>query len=147
MTSQDYSLAFAVDQTPQEAFEAINDVRSWWSGEIAGDTTQPGGEFSYRVAGVHYSRQRITESIPGKKVVWHVTEARLDSANEKEEWKGTDLVFEIERQGARTEVRFTHKGLASAFECYQQCSSAWGMLVNGNLRRRIVTGQPQSSPW
>jgi len=145
--SEQIALAFTVDQTPQEAFQAINDVRSWWSGEVEGDTVKSGGEFSYRVAGVHYSRQKITESIPGKKVVWHVTEAKLDFVKDKDEWKGTDIVFEIAKKGAKTEVRFTHKGLASAFECYKDCSNAWGMLVNGNLRRRIATGKPQPSPW
>ncbi len=143
----DYTLAFTVDQTPQEAFRAINDVRGWWSGEVEGDTSQLGGEFSYRVAGVHYSKQKITESVPGKKVAWHVTDAQLEFVKDKSEWKGTDIVFEIAKQGAKTEVRFTHKGLASAFECYTNCSNAWGMLVNGNLRKLIATGKPQPSPW
>ena len=147
MTTQDYSLAFTVDQSPEEAFDAINDARSWWSGEIEGDTVKPGGEFSYRVAGVHYSKQKITESVPGKKVVWHVTAAELAFVKDRDEWTGTDIVFEIAKKGAKTEVRFTHKGLVSAFECYNDCSNAWGTLVNGNLRQRIATGRPQPSPW
>lgn len=147
MKNHDYSLSFTVDQTPQEAFAAINDVRSWWSGEIGGDTAKLGSEFSYRVPGIHYSRQKITESVPGKKVAWHVTDAKLDFVRDHQEWKGTDIVFEIADKGGKTEVRFTHKGLASHFECYENCSAAWGMLVNGNLRRRIATGEPQPSPW
>jgi hypothetical protein len=147
MRSKDYTLAFTVDQTPEEALQAINDVRSWWSGDVEGDTATLGGEFTYRVAGVHYSVQKITELALGKKVVWHVTDARLEFVKDKEEWRGTDIVFEIGRKGAKTEVQFTHKGLASAFECYGDCSNAWGMLVNGNLRRRIATGKPQPSPW
>jgi hypothetical protein len=147
MSSKDFTLAFTVDQTPEEAFQAINDVRSWWSGAVEGDTAKLGSEFSYRVAGVHYSMQKITESAPGKKVVWHVTDARLEFVKDKDEWKGTDILFEIARKGAKTQVRFTHRGLASAFECYKDCSNAWGKLVNGSLRRRIATGQPQPSPW
>ncbi len=91
--------------------------------------------------------QKITESVPGRKVVWHVTEAELAFVKDKDEWKGTDIVFEIAKKGAKTEVRFTHKGLVSAFECYKDCSNAWGTLVNGNLRRRIASGKPQPSPW
>jgi len=147
MSSKDFSLAFTVDQTSEQAFQAINDVPSWWSGDVEGDTTQLGGEFSYRVEGAHYSKQKIIESVPGKKVVWQVTDAKLEFVKGKDEWKGTDIVFEIARKGAKTEVRFTHKGLASAFECYKDCSNAWGLLVNGNLRRRIATGKPQPSPW
>jgi len=147
MSSKDYSLAFTVEQTPEQAFQAINDVPSWWSGEVEGDTVKPGSEFSYRVAGAHYSRQKITESVPGKKVVWQVTDARLEFAKHKDEWKGTHIVFDIAKKGDKTEVRFTHKGLVSAFECYKDCSNAWGALVNGNLQKRIATGQPQPSPW
>lgn len=147
MESQSFTTAFTVDQSPEEVFQAINDVPSWWSGEVEGDSARLGGEFSYRVEGAHYSRQKITESVPGKRVVWHVTDARLEFVQDKDEWKGTDIVFEIARKGTRTELRFTHQGLASGFECYTDCSNAWGLLVNGNLKRRIATGEPQPSPW
>jgi hypothetical protein len=44
-------------------------------------------------------------------------------------------------------VSFTHKGLKSNFECYDGCSNAWGLLVQGNLRNLIKTGKDQPSPW
>jgi hypothetical protein len=147
MRTQDFTTTFSVDQTPQQVFDAINDVRGWWSGEVEGGTEKLGDEFTYRVEGAHYSKQRITETIPGKKIVWHVLEARLGFVKDESEWQGTDIVFEITKKGDKTELRFTHKGLAPAFECYESCSSAWGMLVNGNLRRLIATGKPQPSPW
>jgi hypothetical protein len=147
MRTQDFTTTFTVDQTPQQIFDAINNVRGWWSGEVEGGTEKLGDEFTYRVQGAHYSKQRITEIIPGKKIVWHVLEADLSFVKDKGEWKGTDIAFEIAKQGSMTEVRFTHKGLAPAFECYESCSSAWSMLVNANLRRLIATGKPQPSPW
>lgn len=147
MSSKDYSLTFTVDQTPQQVFDAINNVPGWWSGEVKGGTTKVGDEFAYSVAGAHYSKQKITESVPGKKVVWHITDAKLESAKDKGEWKGTDIVFEIAQKTDKTELRFTHKGLTSAFECFDSCSNAWGLLVNGNLRRLIATGKDQPSPW
>jgi len=147
MSSQDFTTTFTVDQTAQQVFDAINDVRGWWSGEVEGGTGKLGDEFTYRVDGAHYSKQKITEAVPGKKIVWHVLEARLGFVKDKSEWKGTNIVFDIAKHGSKTEVRFTHKGLAPAFECYENCSSAWGMLVNGNLRRLIATGKPQPSPW
>jgi Activator of Hsp90 ATPase homolog 1-like protein len=147
MSKQNFTVAFSVDQTPEEAFNAINNARGWWSGEIDGDTARLGAEFTYRVGDVHRSKQKITEFVPGKKIVWHVLDAHLSFVKDKSEWKGTDIVFEIAKKGAKTEVRFTHEGLVSAYECYKDCSNAWGMLVNGNLRKLIATGKPQPSPW
>ncbi len=147
MKNQNYTTVFSVDQTPIKVFDSINNVRGWWSGEVKGDTDKLGAEFTYQVGSVHRSTQKITELIPGKKVVWHVSEARLNFTKDKSEWKGTDIVFEIAKKGAKTEVHFTHKGLVPAFECYNDCSNAWGMLINGNLRKLIDTGKPQPSPW
>jgi uncharacterized protein YndB with AHSA1/START domain len=147
MSEQNFTVAFSVDQTPEEVFDAISNVRGWWAGEIIGDTNKLGAEFTYRVPDAHRSKQKITEFVPGKKVVWHVLDAHLSFVKDKDEWKGTDIVFEIAKKGDKTELRFTHRGLATAYECYKECSNAWGTLVNGNLRRLITTGKDQPSPW
>ena len=147
MDDGSYTIAFMVDQSPQEAFAAINQVRDWWSGEIAGLSDKVGETFSYKVAGIHYSEQMISELIPGSKVVWLVTDAELTFLKDKREWIGTEIVFEIARKGDKTELRFTHRGLVPDFECHEACSNAWGLLVGGNLRALIATGLPQPSPW
>ena len=143
MNKDSFTTSFTVDQTPEEAFAAINNVRGWWSGEVIGDTGRPGAEFTYRYQNMHKSTQQITEFVPDKKVVWHVTDAELTFIKDKTEWIGTEIVFEISRKGGKTELRFTHVGLVPAFECYGGCSSAWGALVDGNLRNLIATGEDQ----
>jgi hypothetical protein len=95
MSDQNYTTAFLVDQTPEEVFAAINNVRGWWSGEIEGDTDKLGAEFTYRVPDVHYSKQKITEFIPGKKVVWHVLDSDISYVQVKTEWNDTKISFEI----------------------------------------------------
>jgi hypothetical protein len=62
---------------------------------------------------------------------------------DKNEWTGTDIVFDISAKDGKTEVRFTHSGLAPEIECYGSCSNAWGMLIGGNLRNLISTGKHQ----
>lgn len=143
MKSENFTATFSVDQTPKQAFDAINNVRGWWSGEVGGETDQVGAEFTYRYKDVHRTTQKITELVPCKKVVWHVTESDLSFVKEKDEWTGTDIIFDISSRDGKTEVRFTHVGLAPQNECYGNCSNAWGVLIKGNLRNLIVTGKNQ----
>jgi hypothetical protein len=143
LSDQDYGTAFMVDETPEEVFAAINNVRAWWSGEIDGSTDRLGAEFTYRYKDVHRTTQKITEFVPGKKVVWHVLDAQLTFVKDKTEWNGTDIVFEITRKDEKTEVRFRHVGLVPAFECYGGCSGAWGFYINDSLRSLITTGKGQ----
>jgi hypothetical protein len=146
MPSQNYTTTFAVDQTPEEAFAAIIDVRGWWSGEIEGSTDHLGEEFIYRYRDVHYSKQRITELVPGQRVVWHVLDAYLNFTEDPDEWVGTDVTFEVARHGDQTEVSFSHLGLVPEFECYETCSNAWGFYINSSLRNLITTGHGAPNP-
>jgi len=143
MSKQDYTTGFLVDQTPNAVFDAINNVRGWWSGEIAGTTDKLGAEFTYRVPGVHFCRMKITEFIPGKRIVWHVLESDISYAKARTEWDDTKIRFEISRKVGRTRVDFTHVGLVPTDECYGACSNAWAKLVNGSLRELITTGKDQ----
>jgi hypothetical protein len=138
---QNFSTAFTVDQTPEEAFTAIKNVRGWWSGEIEGGTGDLGDEFTYRYKDVHYSKQKITELIPAKKIVWQVLDSFLKFTKDKTEWNGTEIIFELFKKGDKTEVRFTHVGLVPESECFNACSNAWSFYTNGSLRSLIATGK------
>jgi hypothetical protein len=146
MKDQNFTATFTVDQTPEEAFTAINNVRGWWSGEIQGHTDKLGDEFTYRYQNVHRSKQKITELVPGKKVVWHVLDGYLKFTQDETEWTGTDITFDISKKGAKTEVRFTHVGLVPEFECFDKCSNAWGFYIKDSLRNFITTGKGQPNP-
>ncbi len=139
---QDYAITLLVDNTPEEAFAAINNARGWWSEEIEGRTDEL-GEFRYHYKDIHRSTIRVAELIPGKKVVWHVVDNYFNFVKDKSEWKDTDIIFEIAKKGDKTEVRFTHAGLVPAYECYGVCSDAWGIYINGSLRSLINTGKGQ----
>ena len=94
-----YRVSYLVDNSPEEVFDAINNVRGWWSQAIEGDTDRLGAEFHYHYQDVHRSSFKITEFLPGKKVVWHVLDNYFNFIKDKNEWIGTDVVFEIERKG------------------------------------------------
>lgn len=138
MDKQGYTTSFTVDQSPDEVFKAINNVRGWWDGDIEGRTDCLGAVFTYRYKDFHRSTHKITEFVPGKKVVWHTTDASINFVKDKTEWNGTVIFFEIAKKGDKTELRFTHIGLVPAIECYGGCSGAWGSYINESLRNLIT---------
>jgi hypothetical protein len=146
MNDKSFTTVFSVDQTPETVFEAIQNVRGWWSGEVEGGTEKLGDEFTYRYKNVHYSKQKLVEVIPGKRVVWLVLDAYLQFTEDKSEWSGTKICFDISRKGDKTEVRFTHVGLAREQECFDACSSAWSFYINDSLRALITGGRGQPNP-
>ena len=143
MNNRNYTITLTVNQAPEEAFAAINNVRGWWSEEIEGSTDKPGAEFKYHFKDIHRCKLKITELIPGKRVVWHVLDNDFNFTKDKTEWKGTDIVFEISKKGDKAEIHFTHVGLVPEYECYDACSEGWGFYINSSLRDLITKGKGQ----
>jgi hypothetical protein len=141
MNEPSYTATIVVDRTPDEAFAAITDVRGWWSRDIDGRTDELGAEFTYRAEDVHRSTMRIVELVPGERVVWLCLDNHFSFTNDKTEWIGTTISFEISRVGDRTRVRFTHLGLVPDYECFNVCSNAWGGYITSSLKNLIATGQ------
>jgi len=80
MSKQHYTTRFSVDQSPEQVFDAINNVRGRWSGEISGRTDKLGAEFTYRYQDLHRSTQKITELVPGQ-------EGRLARPGRKDQFR------------------------------------------------------------
>lgn len=140
MKKQDFTTTILVDQTPEEAFHAIGNVRAWWSGEIEGATAELGDEFTYRYAAFHYSKQKLVAVVPGKRIVWLVTESSINFVADRNEWTGTKVIFDIFEKDGKTEIRFTHEGLIPRKECFDACSNAWTGYISDSLRNFISAG-------
>jgi uncharacterized protein YndB with AHSA1/START domain len=141
MSKQDMTFSLTVDQTPEQVFAAVADVRGWWPGKFTGESDRLGAEFTYRYQDMHRSIQRVTEWVPGKRVVWHVTDSHLSFLEKKDEWTGTDIVFDIARKGGKTVLSFTHVGLMPGVECYEACLEGWGFCLEKSLYKLVTTGQ------
>jgi Activator of Hsp90 ATPase homolog 1-like protein len=145
MTEHSYTTTLSINASPDAVFAGITNPRGWWSESIVGATDTLGGEFEYRYKNLHRSTQRITELVPGAKVVWHVADAALSFVANKGEWTGTDIVFEVAPKSGKTELRFTHRGLVPTCECYGDCSGAWGSYL-ASLRDLITCGAGKPDP-
>jgi Activator of Hsp90 ATPase homolog 1-like protein len=141
MTTTDFTTTILIDQTPQEAFNAINNVRGWWSEEIEGSTDKLNDEFKYHYEDVHRCQIKLIEVVPNKKVVWLVQENYFNFTQDKTEWTGTKMIFDISRKDNKTEIRFTHLGLVPEYECYNACREGWTHYIQNSLQSLITTGK------
>ena len=142
MQNKSYTASIELAQSPTEVFNRMNDVSKWWSKEFTGNSTKLNDEFVIRFRDVHYSKQKLIEVIPDKKVVWLVTDSKITwIENNKEEWTNTNMVFEISTKGDKTILQFTHEGLVPTEECYEKCEQGWNMIIKDWLFNFIATGK------
>ncbi|HLK27997.1 MAG TPA: SRPBCC domain-containing protein [Puia sp.] len=128
--TKNFTYSFTTSKTPEEVYELLLHIEQWWSGlydeTIKGKSQRINDEFSFKAGGgAHYTKQKLIDLIPNKKIVWLVTEANLAFVKETSEWEGTKIAFDISVEGNKTKVMFTHEGLVPEFECYADCSMGW----------------------
>jgi hypothetical protein len=140
MTTSDFTTNILVEQTPEEAFNAVNHVRGWWSEEIEGNTDQLGDVFQYHYEDVHRCQIKLIEVQPNKKVVWLILDNYFKFTQDETEWKGTTVIFDINEKDGKTEVKMTHVGLVPEYECYDICREGWSNYIQNSLRSLITTG-------
>jgi hypothetical protein len=145
-TIHGFNTAIVVDQSPEEVFDAINNVRGWWSANIEGGTEKLNDEFTYKYKDVHHCTMKLIEVIPDQKVVWLVMDNYFNFIKDQSEWKGTKIIFEISKKDNQTQMHFTHEGLVPAYECYKICFDAWTGYIQNSLRNLITTGKGTPNP-
>ncbi|WP_343616796.1 SRPBCC domain-containing protein [Flavobacterium sp.] len=141
MSALDFTTAFTTDKSPEKVFEAVTNVRGWWSEEIEGNTAQLNDQFDYHYEEVHRCRIKLIEVIPNKKVVWLIEQNYFNFTEDKTEWTNTNPTFEITEKDGKTELRFTHFGLVPDYECFNICRDAWTNYIQNSLKKLIETGK------
>ena len=146
-THQDsFTATISVEQSREEVFAAVVNPRGWWSENIDGATDKPGEEFTYRHKDVHRCTILVSEMTSPTRVVWQVVENYFNFTDDATEWKGTEIRFDIARNGSKTELRFTHLGLAPAYECFEVCSNSWDFYLRTSLRGLVRIGKGLPNP-
>jgi hypothetical protein len=146
MEAKNFTTNILVDKTPAEAFQAIKDLRAWWSEDIEGETDRPGETFFYHYNVTHLAKIRLVEMIADKRLIYQVLANEFSFIKDKTEWVDTKLVFDILTVGKNTEVKFVHEGLVPECECYGVCHNAWTGLIENSLKDLINTGKGQPIP-
>lgn len=134
MKNQNYRVSIEVSKSPEDVFKHLLDVSKWWSKDFEGSSRKLNDEFVISHIDRHYSKQKLIEVIPGKKLVWLVTVSELNwLEKDKHEWTNTKMIFELTDHGDKTLLHFTHEGLVPAKECYARCSQGWNLVIENCL--------------
>lgn len=143
MKNENFTATIEVAQSAAEVFDALKHVDKWWTRDYEGESSKLNDEFVVNHPGQHYSRQKLTEVIPNKKIVWLVTESHLDwLENDKKEWTNTQMIFDIASSGNKTVLTFTHVGLIPGKECFALCEQGWTIIIKNWLLHFITYGEP-----
>jgi hypothetical protein len=140
MTDQYLTVRFTTEASRDAAFAAITNPRGWWGSDVTGDAIAVDDEFTYIYQDKHRSTQRVTELVPGQRVVWHVVNGYLNFTADPAEWTGTDVVFDIEPVDGGSAVRMTYVGLTPDTECFEACIRGWRFYVGEKLPELIAAG-------
>ena len=144
MENKSFTASIEVSKSPQEVFDSItNDVAKWWGGkDLEGNSKKLGDKFIIHHPNAHYSKQKLAEVIPNKKIVWFVTKSTLHwLQKDKHEWANTKMIFEITTKGDKTVLHFTHEGLVPDKECYTLCREGWNTVIKNYLFHFITDGK------
>lgn len=136
-TKAKYVVAIEVERTSNEVFDHIvNDIASYWPEEIEGKSTELNDEFIFRTGDSHYSKNRVVELVPNRKLVWLVTESIRKTDNF--DWTGTKMIFELAPKGDKTILTFTYDGVVIEEE-YDRLIQICDMVIKERLFS-LITG-------
>lgn len=140
MDSNNFTSTLLVDQTPETVFNAVTNVRGWWSEDIEGNSSKLNDVFDYQYEDVHRSKMKLIEVIPNEVIVWHVLENYFNFTEDEKEWTNDKILFEISKVGDKTKMKMTHVGLTPQNECYNACNDGWTYYIQTSLKSLIETG-------
>lgn len=146
MNSKNLILTFKVKKSVDEAFDALIDVASWWGQGIKGTSRKKGDKFDYKHKEFHTSTQTVSQFKKNQKLVWMVSNSKINFVKDKSEWENTEVEFLVEKDGAETKLTLIHHGLTPKLECYKNCSGGWEHYFCGSLKKLIETGVGDPDP-
>jgi hypothetical protein len=132
MNQPSYHSSITINITALAAFDGINHVSAWWANHVEGSSKKLNDVFTVRF-GKTFANIKITELIPGKKIIWLVEDCYMDLLKDKNEWKDTQIIWDIKAKGDQTIVSMTHLGLVPELECFKDCTGGWNFYVGESL--------------
>ena len=135
----EYTVAIEIAKSPNVVFNhVLHDVSKFWPEEFEGESNKLNDEFVFRTGDSHYSKNKVIELVPNKKVVWLVTDSIRKTDNF--EWTGTKMIFELTPKGDNTLLKFTYDGVILENE-YDRLVQICDMVIKESLYNLITNGK------
>ncbi|KRV49110.1 polyketide cyclase [Wenjunlia vitaminophila] len=124
---------------PEDVYTALTTVDGlsrWWTEGTDGDASL-GGVVRFRFGPGGFD-MKVLETSPAERVLWEVVDG-------PDEWVGTQIRFDLKREGEYTIVLFRHEGWREPVEFMSHCSTKWATFLM-SLKRLLETGAGEPAP-
>ena len=139
-----YIREIIVSSTPGAAYKALTtDFDKWWT-TGCNPISQTGDKITFRF-GPTYWVMCANCLVPDNYVELECIEAHHVHdglpASILNEWKGSKLKWEIQKQDKKTKIVLVHEGLKPSLECYEVCEQGWDYFFVNSLKKYLDTGE------
>jgi uncharacterized protein YndB with AHSA1/START domain len=128
-------------QTDFNSMNRIGKIPEWWGVSFSGQAEKQDDKFVVKMGGDSFFDFTLREFVPGKRLVWEVTDCHMPWFTDKKEWTNTKLIFDLIENAGVTTLSFTHKGLTPDIECYKACEKGWTHWIRTSMLSYFVTGK------
>jgi hypothetical protein len=146
MEKNDFTSSITAKISASEAIKKISNVPEWWGVTFTGDSKNQNDQFTIKMGGDSFFNFTVTELVPGKRVVWLVTDCNMPWYTDKKEWTDTRLIFDLHEHNGITDLEFTHEGLTPDVECWNDCKPGWTHWIQKSLFSYFTTGKGEFRP-
>jgi len=137
----DFNSSITAKISASEAIKKISNVPGWWGVTFSGSSEKQNDKFVIKMGGDSFFDMTVAELIPGKRIVWLVTDCYMPWFSDKKEWANTKLIFDLTENNGETIVTFIHEGLTPEVECYQACNKGWTHWIKTSLFSYFTSGK------
>ncbi len=136
--STNYSVEIELAKSPDNVFNHLINLRKWWPEDFEGEDIKLNSGFTFTTGDSHYSKNKVIEFLPDKKVVWLTTESIRKT--DKFDWTGTKMIFELTPKGDNTIVKFTYDGVVPENES-ERLAQICEMTIKEMFYNYIIYGK------
>ncbi len=141
METNDFNSSISAKISAGEAIKRISNVSGWWGITFSGNSEKQNDQFVVKMGSDSCFDFTVAEIIPGKRIVWLITDCYMPWYSDKKEWANTKLIFDLTENNGVTELKFTHEGLTPGVECYNDCVPGWTHWIKTSLFSYLTTGE------